>query len=196
MSGLSGLSSLNNGQQSSHHNSPHQPQQLRHNSRPKASNSSPLSSPRLDQINPIPQMPQMGPMGDKPSLTVKNLAKLQQKKANNDLLRGPLLDKYKKAVPTAPDAPVDDALWYWLKSQQAMLGFNSLYSQVITQNSISNLKIMLTSNSLILGKSPSLLESKKLLTTQPASRRFNSTLKSPASDFYATNLHATPIHDA
>lgn len=130
MSGLSGLSSLNNGQQS-HHSSPHQPQQLRHNGRPKASNSSPLSSPRLDQINPIPQMPQMGSMSDKPSLTVKNLAKLQQKKANNDLLRSPLMDKYKKATLSAPEPPVDDALWYWLKSQQAMLGFNNLYSQVI-----------------------------------------------------------------
>lgn len=69
---------------------------------------------------------------DKPSLTVKNLAKLQQKTSSSDIMRGAMLDKYKKVQQsmTQPDLSAgDDALWYWLKSQQAMMGFNSLYNQ-------------------------------------------------------------------
>ncbi|XP_041763234.1 protein distal antenna-like isoform X2 [Anopheles merus] len=55
-----------------------------------------------------------------PSLTVRNLAKLQQQKSSSGELLGNGRD------PNA--APVDDALWYWLKSQQAMLGLNNLYT--------------------------------------------------------------------
>jgi distal antenna len=68
----------------------------------------------------------------KPSLTVKNLAKLQQKTSSSDIMRGAMLDKYKKAQAMAQSdlsAGGDDALWYWLKSQQAMMGLNSLYNQ-------------------------------------------------------------------
>ncbi|XP_039444372.2 protein distal antenna isoform X1 [Culex pipiens pallens] len=84
-----------------------------------------------------------GTPGDKstPSLTVRNLAKLQQKTSselqNNGMIHGiNLNDKYKQQSPSAaplgrdPNAPVDEALWYWLKSQQAMLGLNNLYSQM------------------------------------------------------------------
>ncbi|GAB0087518.1 Protein distal antenna [Sergentomyia squamirostris] len=70
-------------------------------------------------------------------LTVKNLAKLQHKNAvsaANDLL-GMGLDKsgkYKMSSPSGlnRDAPMDDSLWYWLKSQQSMLGIGSLYSSM------------------------------------------------------------------
>ncbi|XP_059610793.1 protein distal antenna [Phlebotomus argentipes] len=70
-------------------------------------------------------------------LTVKNLAKLQHKNAvsaANDLL-GMSLDKggkYKMSSSSgmARDAPMDDSLWYWLKSQQSMLGISSLYSSL------------------------------------------------------------------
>lgn len=64
-------------------------------------------------------------------LTVKNLAKLQQKTGN-----GPIdlemLDKSKKPASASMtrDGPVDDALWYWIKSQQAMMGLNSIYSSM------------------------------------------------------------------
>uniref|UniRef100_A0A182NR84 Protein distal antenna n=1 Tax=Anopheles dirus TaxID=7168 RepID=A0A182NR84_9DIPT len=57
-----------------------------------------------------------------PSLTVRNLAKLQQQKSSSGELLGNGRD------PNA--APVDDALWYWLKSQQAMLGLNNLYTSL------------------------------------------------------------------
>ncbi|XP_052889194.1 protein distal antenna isoform X2 [Anopheles moucheti] len=55
-----------------------------------------------------------------PSLTVRNLAKLQQQKSSSGELLGNGRD--------SNAAPVDDALWYWLKSQQAMLGLNNLYT--------------------------------------------------------------------
>lgn len=62
-----------------------------------------------------------------PSLTVKNLAKMQQK----DMVdMATLMDKYKKAQDCPRTAQVDDALWYWLKSQQAMMGLNNLYSSM------------------------------------------------------------------
>lgn len=67
-------------------------------------------------------------------LTVKNLAKLQHKNTvstANDLLKMSLdKGKYKMSSPTGMnrDAPMDDSLWYWLKSQQSMLGISSLYS--------------------------------------------------------------------
>ncbi|XP_055678305.1 protein distal antenna [Lutzomyia longipalpis] len=67
-------------------------------------------------------------------LTVKNLAKLQHKNsvsAANDLLSMGLdKGKYKMTSPSGlnRDAPMDDSLWYWLKSQQSMLGIGSLYS--------------------------------------------------------------------
>ncbi|XP_055586424.1 protein distal antenna-like isoform X2 [Uranotaenia lowii] len=78
------------------------------NARPKANAS---QSPRTSSLADA--------NGDKtPSLTVRNLAKLQQK-TSNDLGNG-----------RDPNAPVDEALWYWLKSQQAMLGLNNLYSSM------------------------------------------------------------------
>lgn len=69
------------------------------------------------------------------SLTVKNLAKLQQKGSNNDLIGMGMSDmneKLKKPMAAAlsRDAPVDDAVMYWLRSQQAMLGLNNLYSSM------------------------------------------------------------------
>jgi distal antenna len=69
-------------------------------------------------------------MATSQSLTVKNLSKLQDKRGENNNGAMNLADKYKK-TPTSSlnrDAPVDDALWYWLKSQQALMGFNNLYS--------------------------------------------------------------------
>lgn len=66
------------------------------------------------------------------NLTVKNLAKLQQKGTSLDHigLGLDMMDKAKKPATASlgRDAPVDDTLWYWLKSQQAMLGLNNLYS--------------------------------------------------------------------
>lgn len=111
MQGLTGLSGLNGSPQSTPQRGP----------RVKTT-TSPLPSPRSS----------CGADGsEKPSLTVKNLAKLQQKSSSNDIMRGALLDKYKKVQAMAqPDLNSgDDALWYWLKSQQAMMGLNSLYNQ-------------------------------------------------------------------
>lgn len=76
------------------------------------------------------------------SLTVKNLAKLQQKTTSLEHISGngaDALDKAKKMATASinRDAPVDDALWYWLKSQQAMLGLNNLYSSSMPTNSAS-----------------------------------------------------------
>uniref|UniRef100_A0A182VZX4 Protein distal antenna n=1 Tax=Anopheles minimus TaxID=112268 RepID=A0A182VZX4_9DIPT len=100
-----------------------------------------------------------------PSLTVRNLAKLQQQKSSSGELLGNgmlhqqshaaglsnLSEQYRKSsnqssnpatsTPTTTTtnasvgrdsnaAPVDDALWYWLKSQQAMLGLNNLYTSL------------------------------------------------------------------
>ncbi|XP_062536007.1 protein distal antenna isoform X2 [Armigeres subalbatus] len=78
------------------------------NARPKANTSQSPRTSSLSEVN-----------GDKtPSLTVRNLAKLQQK-TSGDLSNG-----------RDTNAPVDEALWYWLKSQQAMLGLNNLYSSM------------------------------------------------------------------
>lgn len=79
------------------------------NARPKANTS---QSPRTGSL------PESNGGDKTPSLTVRNLAKLQQK-TSNDLGNG-----------RDPNAPVDEALWYWLKSQQAMLGLNNLYSSL------------------------------------------------------------------
>uniref|UniRef100_A0A182P3W9 Protein distal antenna n=1 Tax=Anopheles epiroticus TaxID=199890 RepID=A0A182P3W9_9DIPT len=100
-----------------------------------------------------------------PSLTVRNLAKLQQQKSSSGELLGNgmlhqqshaaglsnLSEQYRKSSnhssnPTTSTstttttnasvgrdpnaAPVDEALWYWLKSQQAMLGLNNLYTSL------------------------------------------------------------------
>lgn len=90
---------------------------------------------------PSPRSSMSGTDCDKPSLTVKNLAKLQQKTSSSEIMRGQMLDKYnnKKSMPEMNSAVTaaaamapgngDDALWYWLKSQQAMMGLNSLYNQ-------------------------------------------------------------------
>lgn len=88
-----------------------------------------------------------GAGGDKtPSLTVRNLQKLQQKTSNelgNGMMHGMnLSSKYKQQSSVAPlsrdpNAPVDEALWYWLKSQQAMLGLNNLYSTMPPQRPAS-----------------------------------------------------------
>lgn len=109
MSGLTGLSQLNGSPQSSSQRGP----------RVKTT-TSPLPSPRSSSGAEGP---------DKPSLTVKNLAKLQQKSSSNEIMRGAMLDKYKKAMAQPDLGASDDALWYWLKSQQAMMGLNSLYNQ-------------------------------------------------------------------
>ncbi|KAG5671929.1 hypothetical protein PVAND_002097 [Polypedilum vanderplanki] len=117
MSGLSGLSALNGS-----------PSTARGNNGPRVkSTTSPIPSPRSMSG---------GNDNDKPSLTVKNLAKLQQKTSSSDIMRGQMLDKYKKSMPDMSSSSnngnagnSDDALWYWLKSQQAMMGLNSLYSQ-------------------------------------------------------------------
>ncbi|XP_065078560.1 protein distal antenna [Ochlerotatus camptorhynchus] len=103
------------------------------NARPKGNSSQSPRTASLSESN-----------GDKtPSLTVRNLAKLQQKNSGGDLSNGMmhginLADKYKQqqqqqhpsAAPLSREtnAPDNDALWYWLKSQQAMLGLNNLYS--------------------------------------------------------------------
>lgn len=100
------------------------------NARPKANTSQSPRTSNLSEVN-----------GDKtPSLTVRNLAKLQQKTSgdlSNGMMHGiNLSDKYKQQQPSAAplgrdsNAPVDEALWYWLKSQQAMLGLNNLYSSM------------------------------------------------------------------
>lgn len=132
MSGLSGLSALNGSPSSSNVRGPR-----------VKSTTSPIPSPRGGNMD-----------NDKPSLTVKNLAKLQQKTSSSDIMRGQMLEKYKKSLPdmsggggnnnnnsnnsnnnnnngnaVAVGATSDDALWYWLKSQQAMMGLNSLYNQ-------------------------------------------------------------------
>lgn len=112
LAGMSGLGGLNT-----------TPQSLR-TSRPKPMSS---HSPR-------------GESEKAQSLTVKNLSKLQQKQTSpNDFMSGMNLaaDKNKKTSTNtnSRDAPVDDALWYWLKSQQTMLGLqNSLYSSMSGTN--------------------------------------------------------------
>lgn len=66
-------------------------------------------------------------------LTVKNLAKLQQNNGSGDFGKNiglDLLEKSRKAAALNGDGPVDDALWYWIKSQQAMLGLNNIYSNI------------------------------------------------------------------
>lgn len=83
------------------------------NARPKGNAS---QSPRTSSL---PENGNCGVDKSTPSLTVRNLAKLQQKTATSELQNG-----------RDPNAPVDEALWYWLKSQQAMLGLNNLYSQM------------------------------------------------------------------
>lgn len=110
-SGLSGLSALNGSPQSS---SPRGPR--------VKTTTSPIPSPRSSGGADGP---------DKPSLTVKNIAKLQQKTSSNDIMRGAMLDKYKKAqaMPTPDLGGSDEALFYWLKQQQTMMGLTSLYNQ-------------------------------------------------------------------
>lgn len=93
------------------------------------STTSPIPSPRSSSGT--------GDACDKPSLTVKNLAKLQQKSTSNDIMRGAMLDKYKKLNQAENNSSMigsngnsDEALLYWLKSQQSMMGsLNSLYNQ-------------------------------------------------------------------
>ncbi|XP_062536009.1 protein distal antenna isoform X4 [Armigeres subalbatus] len=99
------------------------------NARPKANTSQSPRTSSLSEVN-----------GDKtPSLTVRNLAKLQQKTSgdlSNGMMHGINLSEKYKQPSAAPltgrdtNAPVDEALWYWLKSQQAMLGLNNLYSSM------------------------------------------------------------------
>jgi hypothetical protein len=123
MSGLTGITGLNGTPSSSSRGPANNPRMK--------TTTSPISSPR-SSIS--------GADNDKPSLTVKNLAKLQQKSSSNDIMRGQLLEKYKKSQQEMNAAMVnnngnnnpnngEDALWYWLKSQQAMMGLNSLYNQ-------------------------------------------------------------------
>ena len=120
MSGLTGLSGLNGSPQSSSQRG------LR-----MKTTTSPIPSPRSSS----------GADGEKPSLTVKNLAKLQQKTSSSDIMRGAMLDKYKKAQsmiqPDLSAGAGDEALWYWLKSQQAMMGLNSLYQAQLPPRSSS-----------------------------------------------------------
>lgn len=71
-------------------------------------------------------------------LTVKNLAKLQHKNSSMDNIGMgvDMIDKPKKpsAASLSRDAPVGDALWYWLKHQQ-VLGLNNLYSAMPSSSS-------------------------------------------------------------
>ncbi|XP_070502091.1 protein distal antenna [Chironomus tepperi] len=109
MSGLSGMPGMNGSPSSSR-----APRNLK--------STSPIPSPRSTMS---------GADNDKPSLTVKNLAKLQQKTSSSDMLRAQMLEKYKKTFPEmfANGATTDDAIFYWLKSQQTMIGLNNLYNQ-------------------------------------------------------------------
>lgn len=116
-SSFTGLTGMNGSPQSSQLNQ----------SRGNKSTTSPIPSPRSSSGGGG------GADGcDKPSLTVKNLAKLQQKSTSNDIMRGAMMDKYKKM--SQPDSSnngsSEEALLYWLKSQQqTMMGLNSLYNQ-------------------------------------------------------------------
>lgn len=117
---MSGMTALNNNSMNSsnganNNNNNHNNNNLR-NVRPKPMSSlSPRAGNDLEKSQ---------------GLTVKNLAKLQQN--NGTDLSGnigmDLLEKSRKAAALNRDGPVDDTLWYWLKSQQAMLGLNSIYS--------------------------------------------------------------------
>lgn len=103
MSGMSALASMTNGNNSNGHNS------LR-NVRSK-----PMSSPRND---------------DKPQgLTVKNLAKLQQKNPQAEQFES--LEKLKKASAAMsrnePPSAEDSFMFHWIKSQQAMT-LNNFYN--------------------------------------------------------------------
>lgn len=111
MSAMSGLSALNNNASNGNNSS----NNLR-NVRPKPISSlSPRSSVDAEKSQ---------------GLTVKNLAKLQQK--NIDTLNSTMdmLEKPKKSASASlgGDAPVDDALWYWIRQQQSLQGLNNLYS--------------------------------------------------------------------
>lgn len=82
------------------------------------------------------------------SLTVKNLAKLQQRSPslsandiamnmgmsdtnnNNHHMLSKSSNKAKTNHNGGGSAPGEDPLWYWLKSQQAMMGLNGLYSSL------------------------------------------------------------------
>uniref|UniRef100_A0A336LYE8 Protein distal antenna n=1 Tax=Culicoides sonorensis TaxID=179676 RepID=A0A336LYE8_CULSO len=103
-----------------------------------SSNSNKGMSSSNRSMKPNPHSPGRPEGGDKsPSLTVKNLAKLQQKASPQMSGMASLMNKYKKsqqqqqqAQQSPGNAPVDDALWYWIKSQQTMLGLNNLYSSL------------------------------------------------------------------
>lgn len=94
------------------------------------------SSSSLRNVRPKPMSslsPRSSDTDKSQGLTVKNLAKLQQKNGSAD----PYEDKAKKAPSAASgrDPQIDDPLWYWIKSQQAMMGgLNNMYSSVPTSS--------------------------------------------------------------
>lgn len=77
------------------------------------------SSSSLRNVRPKP-ISSLSPRSDAEKsqcLTVKNLAKLQQKNGSVD----PYEDKVKKGLNSAiRDPQIDDNLWYWIKTQQGM----------------------------------------------------------------------------
>lgn len=90
-------------------------------------NSTPSSSNKV--LPRPPKNPSLSPRAENdksPSLTVKNLAKLQQKVPEDISGMAALIDRHKKAQGQGTP-PVDEAVWYWLKQSQ-MLGLNNLYS--------------------------------------------------------------------
>lgn len=107
-------------------------------SNPNNHNNNSSCSPRSD-------MDKHGVNGPQ-SLTVKNLAKLQQRSpslsandmglsdTNNNnshlMLGNKSMSNKASKVNGGANNPTEDPLWYWLKSQQAMMGLNGLYSQL------------------------------------------------------------------
>lgn len=110
LSAMSGLTALNNG-----------------NSNGTNSGSNNLRSVRpkpISSLSPHSSVDTEKSQG----LTVKNVAKLQQKSAT-ELGVLDLIDKHKKSTASLGngDPPAED-IWYWIKQQQAMTHLNSIYS--------------------------------------------------------------------
>lgn len=108
LSAMSGLTALNNG----------------------SSNGTNNGSNNLRSVRPKPissLSPRSGVDAEKSQgLTVKNLAKLQQK--NSEIGVMDLMDKQKKSTGSwSSDPPAEDIL-YWIKQQQAMTHLNNIYA--------------------------------------------------------------------
>lgn len=111
----SALSSMAAGLASFGQASGHSANNGNHSSSSRASRQKSQASPRSE-------------MDKAQSLTVKNLAKLQQKSSSSSDM------DMKKTVAAASSTvpPIDETLMYWLRSQQALAGFSSLYSSNAT----------------------------------------------------------------